>query len=135
MTNSPANNGNPFGASDYIINRDKILQTGAKIYEYEGGISYHGKSITIDDNISIIGSFNMDLRSVYLSTETMVVIDSEEINKQLKEYFKTYEEDAVYIIDKDRIEIPKGVVRQEFTEKKKLLIRIISRFNWLRFLM
>ena len=77
----------------------------------------------------------MDLRSVYLSTETMVVIDSEEINKQLKEYFKTYEEDAVYIIDKDRIEIPKGVVRQEFTEKKKLLIRIISRFNWLRFLM
>ena len=54
---------------------------------------------------------------MYLSTETMVVIDSEEINKQLKEYFKPMKR-MVYIIDKDRIEIPKGVVRQEFTEKE-----------------
>ena len=50
----------------------------------------------------------MDL-SVYLSTETMVVIDSEEINKQFKEYFKTYEEDAVYIIDMTGLKYQKGL--------------------------
>lgn len=135
MTNSVANNGNPFGASDYKINRDKILQTGVTIYEYEGGISYHGKSITIDDNISIIGSFNLDLRSVYLSTEIMLVIDSEDINKQLKGYMESYEEDSVQIIDKDNIVIPEGVVRQELTTKKELFIKIISLFNRFRFLM
>ena len=62
MTNSVANNGNPFGAADYAKNRNRILETGIDIWEYEGGYSYHGKSILIDDDLSVIGSFNMDMR-------------------------------------------------------------------------
>lgn len=135
MTNSVANNNNPFGASDYLINKDKIIETGVSIYEYEGGISYHGKSVAIDDNISIIGSFNMDLRSVYLSTEIMLVVDSEDINRQLKNHMISYEANSVRVIDRERIEIPKGVLRQELTGKRKTLVRIISLFNGLRFLM
>ena len=61
MTNSVANNGNPLGAADYAKNRNRILNTGIDIWEYEGGYSYHGKSILIDDDLSVIGSFNMDL--------------------------------------------------------------------------
>ena len=61
MTNSVANNGNPFGSADYAKNRNRILNTGIDIWEYEGGYSYHGKSILIDDDLSVIGSFNMDL--------------------------------------------------------------------------
>ena len=45
MTNSVGNNGNPFGSADYSVNKQKILNTGLKIWEYEGGYSYHGKSI------------------------------------------------------------------------------------------
>ena len=45
MTNSVANNGNPFGAADYAKNRNRILSTGINTWEYEGGYSYHGKSI------------------------------------------------------------------------------------------
>ncbi len=135
MTNSAANNGNPFGISDYLIHRDKILNTGISLYEYEGGISYHGKSILIDDNISIIGSFNMDIRSAYLDTEIMLVVDSKDVNRQLKEYMESYEAEAVYVIDKDTEIVPEGVVRQELTPKKKVLTKIISLFNWLRFLM
>ena len=60
MTNSIGNNGNPFGSADYYVNKDKILNTGLEVWEYEGGYSYHGKSILIDDNISVIGSFNVD---------------------------------------------------------------------------
>ena len=41
MTNSVANNGNPFGSADYAKNRNKILNTGIDIWEYEGGYSYH----------------------------------------------------------------------------------------------
>ena len=69
MTNSVANNGNPFGSADYARNRNRILNTGIDIWEYEGGYSYHGKSILIDDDLSVIGSFNMDMRSTYLDTE------------------------------------------------------------------
>ena len=43
MTNSAANNGNPFGAADCAENRNKILATGIDIWEYEGGYSYHDK--------------------------------------------------------------------------------------------
>ena len=36
-------------------------------------------------DLSVIGSFNMDMRSTYLDTELMLVIRSKDINKQLEE--------------------------------------------------
>ena len=86
MTNSVGNNGNPFGSADYYAHKDKVLGTGLEVWEYEGGYSYHGKSVLIDDDISVVGSFNIDMRSVYLDTELMLVIDSKEIN-DAKIYF------------------------------------------------
>lgn len=94
MTNSSANNGNPFGAVDYALNKEKILNTGLNVLEYEGGISYHGKSIVIDDDIAIVGSFNMDMKSVYQDTELMLVVQSEEVNAQLRENLLSYQQYA-----------------------------------------
>ncbi|MCC8104096.1 MAG: hypothetical protein LIP11_18205 [Clostridiales bacterium] len=53
MTNSVANDGNLFGASDYDLNKVEILETGVEILEYDGGISYHGKCFVIDVDTSI----------------------------------------------------------------------------------
>ena len=72
MTNAPSNNGNLFGAVDYIMHKEEILDTGLSVLEYNGGTSYHAKSITIDDNISIVGSFNMDYKSMYQDTEMIL---------------------------------------------------------------
>ena len=36
-------------------------------------------------DLSVIGSFNMDMRSAYLDTELMLAIRSKDINKQLEE--------------------------------------------------
>ena len=94
MTNAPSNNGNLFGAVDYILHKEEILDTGLNVFEYNGGVSYHAKSITIDDNISIVGSFNMDYKSMYHDTELMLVIDSVELNTMLKESHALYEEEA-----------------------------------------
>ena len=46
--NSVANNRNPFGSADYAKNRNRILSTGINTWEYEGGYSYHGKSVPPD---------------------------------------------------------------------------------------
>ncbi|MFR9273840.1 MAG: phospholipase D family protein [Clostridia bacterium] len=135
MTNSVANNGNPFGASDYKINKEKLLETGITVYEYEGGVSYHGKSVTIGDDISIIGSFNMDMRSTYLDTELMLVIDSEDVNSQLKGYMREYEAESVRVLDADAYDIPEGVTRQEISSKREFRVKVLTPFNWLRFLM
>lgn len=51
-----------------MSNKEKIIDTKMTIKEYEGGISYHGKSMTIDDDMAIVGSFNMDMRSAFILT-------------------------------------------------------------------
>ena len=38
MTNSVANNGNPFGSADYYVNKNRILGTGIDVWEYEAVI-------------------------------------------------------------------------------------------------
>lgn len=130
MTNSVANNGNPFGAGDYRANFDKIRATGIQLLEYEGGISYHGKSIVIDDDLSIVGSFNMDMRSVYLDTELMLVIDSEEVNAQLRDLLYRYEKECA-IVQKDGSRIfPDGITPQEISSKKEFNIKVL--YNLLR---
>ncbi len=98
MTNSVANNGNPFGAADYYLHRDELLGTGVQILEYDSGVSYHGKCFTIGDRISGIGSFNWDMRSAYLDTELMLVIDSTGLNAQLRSYMEQYEKEALRIV-------------------------------------
>ena len=94
MTNSSKNNGNPFGAVDYAMHKKDILATGVTVQEYEGGVSYHGKSAVVDDDIAIVGSFNMDMKSTYQDTELMLVINSKEVSGQLKEKLLSYQADS-----------------------------------------
>lgn len=51
MTNSVANNGNPFGATDYDMFKQKVLDTGVQILEYDQGVSYHGKCFVIGEEM------------------------------------------------------------------------------------
>lgn len=135
LTNSAANNGNPFGASDYLRNKERLVDTGLTIYEYEGGVSYHGKSISIGNRLSVIGSFNMDMRSVYLDTELMLVVDSEALNRQLRENMEVYEAASVRVLDDENYEISEGVVRQEVRAGNRWKIRMLDLLRWFRFLM
>lgn len=135
MTNSTANNGNPFGASDYAAYKDRILATGLSVWEYEGGCSYHGKSMVIDDDIAIVGSFNLDMRSVYLDTELMVVIQSKDVCRQLTENMEFYEHSARHALADGSYENPYGVVPVELTPKRAARIFLIRRLAlWARYL-
>lgn len=135
LTNSAANNGNPFGASDYIQNKERLVDTGLQIYEYEGGVSYHGKSISVGNRLSIIGSFNMDMRSTYLDTELMLVIDSVPLNRQLRQHMQQYEAASAIALDAEHYEIPAGVSQQKMKGNVRWMVGILKLFNWLRFLM
>lgn len=120
MTNSVANNGNSFGAADLEKNRDRMLDTGVTLLEYDGGVSYHGKSMVIDDDISVVGSFNMDMRSAYLDTELMLVIKSDELNAQLRGIMSEYEKSAVTALPDGGYDNPGNVVPQEITTTRKV---------------
>lgn len=135
MTNSVARNGNPFGAGEYAAHKDRILDTGINVLEYEGKYSYHGKSITIDDNIAIVGSFNMDMRSVYLDTELMLVIDSEPVNNQLKTDMEEYEKDTRQALADGTYLNPNNIEPVEITPKREFKMNFVQKFlSWARFL-
>lgn len=70
--------------ADHDNQRDKIVETGAEVYECADDYPVHTKTILIDDALSIVGSFNLDPRSAYLDTELMVVVDSPELNAELR---------------------------------------------------
>lgn len=93
------------------------------------------KSITIGEELAIVGSFNIDMRSAYLDTELMLVIDSQEVNRQLKDYMQEYEKQSARILDAERFELPEGVKRQEITGKRAVMVKVVGLLNWLRFLM
>lgn len=127
LTNSRASTPNYLAFSVYLNYRKKIVDSGAAVYEYQGEHSIHAKAYGIDDDISLIGSFNMDPRSTFLSTETMVVIHSKDIKKQLDGLKDEYEkkslligEDDQYVIDKDSIE------ERTLSTTKNILLRIIG---------
>lgn len=135
MTNSVGNNGNPFGSADYYVYKDKVLGTGLEVWEYEGGYSYHGKSILIDDDISVVGSFNIDMRSVYLDTELMLVIDSKEINEQLGSAMQTYEHSARKANADGTYDNPYNVQPVALTPKRERRMKLIKNFLlWTRYL-
>ena len=50
-----------------------LLAAGVKIFEYEGGL-LHTKSLTLDGEITLIGSANMDRRSFELNYENNILL-------------------------------------------------------------
>ena len=49
-----------------------VRQTGSYVYEYVGTQALHTKTVLAGDTLSIVGSCNLDMRSVYLDTEMML---------------------------------------------------------------
>jgi cardiolipin synthase len=53
---------------------EQLLQAGVKIYLYKYPILLHSKFITIDDDIAVVGSSNLDMRSFQLNLEVSLMI-------------------------------------------------------------
>lgn len=106
VTNSPRSNEDMFWSVDYVMNKGKILGTGVELLEYVGETEYQANSIVIDDDISIIGSFDLNHRNTYNNTGLMVVVDSKEFNKILDDYQFMYEKStAQATVEKDELDV------------------------------
>ncbi|MCL7318371.1 phospholipase D-like domain-containing protein, partial [Escherichia coli] len=54
----------------------ELLEAGVEIYLFEDGL-LHTKSVLVDDQLSMVGSVNLDMRSLWLNFEITAVIDDE----------------------------------------------------------
>lgn len=106
LTNSLASNDNLEAFSGYQRDRKALLKTGVEIYEFKPNakirqkvmsdtmhkqleqppiFGLHAKSMVIDDQITVIGTFNLDPRSANLNTESVTIIPSKIISTKVKQ--------------------------------------------------
>ena len=103
VTNSLASTDNIPAFSGYHRQRPRLLNAGIELFEYKPhpGIqtelieryprlaennpvfALHAKSMVIDDRLIYIGTFNLDPRSANLNTEVGVLVESDELARQL----------------------------------------------------
>lgn len=103
LTNSLASSPNLFGVAGYKGKRRFLGNWVTEIWEYHGPGSLHGKAVLFDDNLSAVGSFNMDARSSFLSTETMLIIEGEEFNRHLRDVLSNHAEYSQPILASRRV--------------------------------
>jgi cardiolipin synthase len=66
-----------------------LLEAGVEIYEFVGGL-LHAKTITLDGEVALIGSANMDRRSFDLNYENNVLIRGETLTAAIRQRQEHY---------------------------------------------
>ncbi|MEZ5162024.1 MAG: phospholipase D-like domain-containing protein [Marmoricola sp.] len=67
-----------------------LLEAGVKIYQYPAPYILHSKHFTVDDDIAVLGSSNMDQRSFALNYETSLMLLGPEIVTKMREVEDNY---------------------------------------------
>ncbi len=65
-------------------NYEELLDAGVTIYQYTPGFN-HGKTFVVDDTYAVVGTINLDYRSLYLHFECGVWMYNTESVQQVKE--------------------------------------------------
>jgi cardiolipin synthase len=69
---------------------EELLAAGVKVYLYHSPVLLHSKFMCIDDDICVIGSSNMDMRSFQLNLEISLVCYDQQVNNAMRIIFETY---------------------------------------------
>jgi cardiolipin synthase len=69
-----------------------LLRAGVRIWLYRAPTILHAKHFTIDDDVSVIGSSNMDMRSFSLNLEVSVMVRGHRFVDALREVQDAYKE-------------------------------------------
>ena len=75
-------------------NIEPLLRAGVRIFHYQKGF-VHTKTLLSDDDISSVGTCNMDVRSLEINFENQLFIYDNELNSEFAEQFLADIEDSV----------------------------------------
>ncbi|WP_242139258.1 cardiolipin synthase [Sphingomonas sp. TREG-RG-20F-R18-01] len=73
-----------------------LARAGARIYEFRGGL-LHAKTLVVDDALGLVGSANMDRRSLDLNFENNVLFESSTLAAEVGDHQRRWLADAVEI--------------------------------------
>lgn len=63
---------------------EQLLEAGVKIYLYNKPVFLHAKQVLIDDDVAILGSSNLDIRSFELDLEITTIVYDNQVVKDLE---------------------------------------------------
>ena len=78
----------PLVFAEYLNMRRQLLKLDYEIYEFIHAQTMHAKIAIFDERKAIVGSFNLDPRSAFRNSETIVVTDEPVAVAQLADYFQ-----------------------------------------------
>lgn len=136
LTNSLKSTPNVLAFSGYLNYREDLVASGINVFEFKSTDSIHAKSFIIDSNLVAVGSFNLDPRSAYLSTESMVVIHSSEAVEKLEEGLTGYLDRSLLVSESDSYFSRKNVEEMTVGLTKKYMVRLLSFVTrWIEYLL
>jgi cardiolipin synthase len=62
-----------------------LLAAGVRIYEYPAPVILHSKHMSVDEQVAVVGSSNMDIRSFQLDLELMLMVCDRSFADQMRE--------------------------------------------------
>lgn len=71
-----------------------LLDAGVRVFEYQGRM-LHAKALLVDDDITSVGTANLDTRSFRLSFEVGCFFASRSLNEQLWRWFEELKADSI----------------------------------------
>jgi len=85
---------------------EALLRAGVRIWLYKSPTVLHAKHFTIDEDVAVIGSSNMDMRSFSLNYEISVMLHGRHIVAQLREVEGTYRQQSTELLLDDWLTRP-----------------------------
>ena len=73
-----------------------LLKAGVELREYEGGL-LHSKTLTLDGEITLMGSANMDRRSFELNYENNMLLYDPELTRTIRERQQVYIDSSIAV--------------------------------------
>ena len=75
---------------------DELMDTGVEIHLFRGGL-LHTKSITVDGSITMFGTVNLDMRSIWINYEVSMFVYDEGFGNDVRDLQQTYLDDSVML--------------------------------------
>ncbi|KLV11346.1 MULTISPECIES: cardiolipin synthase [Photobacterium] len=95
----------------------ELLNAGVRIHRFHGGL-LHTKSVVIDRNHCLIGTVNLDMRSLWLNFEVTLAVDNAEFTQQLNWVQQEYIKQSTR-------------VRPEEWEKRPIINKLVEQFFYM----
>lgn len=87
---------------------EDLLRAGVRIYLYQAPTVLHSKHFTIDDDVAIVGSSNMDIRSFSLNMEVSVMVHGAEFVSRMRAIEASYREHSRELLLDEWVKRPWG---------------------------